>query len=45
MTRYIWAIAAVAGAVGLAVGLSQGHWGIVLRWAGTLCTSCIGLAK
>ena len=45
MTRYIWAIALVAGLTAGAVGLSQGHWSTVLQWAGTLCTACIGLAN
>ena len=45
MARYIWVIAAVAGIGAAGVGLWQGQWATVLRWAGTLCTSCIGLSN
>jgi len=42
--RHAWIIATLAGLAGIVVGLGQGHWGIVLVWARTLCTSCIGLS-
>ena len=43
--RKLWIILAVVAVAAIGLGLSRGEWTTVNRWAGTLCTSCIGLSE